>query len=327
MSHHKKHPIRSAFVSMLTTPVLVLFGWLSPRAAWRLACFAGFIMRLFRTSSYKIACANIRIAFPEKSDAEVEALVREYLKHTTVTGLEVIRLIRHPETLRASIAAYPEHFLKVARENAEITCMPHMGNWEVAGQASPLFGIESSAIAERLANEKLNTIMERARSSNGLEIIYKDGAAIKVCNALRAKRNVGMLVDQNLTPRKGGIFTEFFGLPATASSLPAQLAMRYNVPVFVGACIRQPDLTFAMEFDTLPKATSEYTSVEELTLDIFRGFEKIIRRHPEQYVWIYRRWRYIPSDVSEKVEKRFPFYAEKKEYAMNRVVEHNEVEE
>jgi lauroyl/myristoyl acyltransferase len=77
--------------------------------------------------------------------------------------------------------------------------------------------------------------------------------------------------------------------------------------------VKKADGNFALEIEALPEA-EKFSSPEELTAAIMKGYEMVIRRHPEQYLWLYPRWRYIPSNASEEYRKRFPFYARIRNY-------------
>ena len=163
-------------------------------------------------------------------------------------------------------------------------------------------------------NEKLNTLIENARQHNGLVIIPRKGAGRKVIGALREGYSVGFLPDQNLSPADGGVFLDFFGLPAPSSTLPALLAQRLHLPVVVGASVRNADGKFEFHFIQLPKTADEYPDSESLAQALLKANETLIRQFPEQYLWTYHRWRYIPSNATDDFAKRFPFYAVKRPY-------------
>jgi len=128
--------------------------------------------------------------------------------------------------------------------------------------------------------------------------------------ALKEGYFIATLVDQNTRVRDGGVFVDFFGLPATTSRAPAMFARKLNVPIAVGGLIRQGRRyrVFTVE---LPKATGDYADDQELVQDIIRITEELIRQYPDQYRWMYERWRYIPEDIDPEREKRYPPYAEK----------------
>lgn len=304
-----KRRLQDGAANLLTPPVLACLGALSDSSATRLARFAASITSLLRTQSWKQADANLKIAFPELSQPEREKLLKTSLMNAALTGLEVMKLIRHPQRLKSIVHTPEKRFLDLTTDQPLIVCLPHLGNWEIFGQAAPLFGMKSAAVAEPLRNKKLDALLEQSRSLNGLEIIQRDGAARKVLRALHNNYTVGLLIDQNLSPRDGGVFSTFFGLPAPGSPLPAVLAKKLNIHLVVGASIRNPDHTFSFEFEYLPKSVDQFESADELTQTVYHAFETIIRRHPEQYTWMYHRWRYIPRNASAELQKKYPFYS------------------
>ena len=311
---HIKICVRNAFLSVATPPVLWCLGGLSRKRAASLARMSAGIVSFFGRKSFRTALANLAIAFPEKTDEERRALAKRSLANVMLTGLEVIRLLKHPTELKSMMREPSKDLLEMCIGKAAIMCLPHLGNWEVFGQAAPLFGIDSAAVAEPLGNKKLNDLLVAAREQNGLKIIPRVGAARKVLHALHQKQTVGLLVDQNVSPRDGGIFANFFGLPVTMSPLPAVLARKLQIPIIVTASVRMDDGTFALVCRKLPKDISEYVVDGELSQDVLKLFEELIREYPEQYTWLYHRWQYIPANASEALEKAYPPYAKRRPY-------------
>jgi len=129
--------------------------------------------------------------------------------------------------------------------------------------------------------------------------------------AVQEKLDLGMLIDQNVSVRRGGVFMPFFGLPAATTKLAATVANKARMPMLVFACIRQADGTYRMEYEPLEKSSLDYGDDTETSCAILRAYERLIRRFPEQYLWSYRRWREIPRDADEATRRRFPYYARK----------------
>jgi KDO2-lipid IV(A) lauroyltransferase len=128
--------------------------------------------------------------------------------------------------------------------------------------------------------------------------------------ALREGYQLATLIDQNTRVRDGGIFVDFFGLPVPTSRAPAMFARKLNAWVAVGGCVRQ-GREYKLFLRELPRPAAEYPDDESLIQDLMHLTEDIVREHPEQYLWIYERWRYIPADASPELAARYPFYATK----------------
>lgn len=266
----------------------------------------------FKLPIVHVASKNIAIAFPKLSSAERTKLAEHSIASGIMTALEIIWFIKHPDKLESYIIPPSKEMLDLAIQTASIVCLPHLGNWEVFGQGAPLIGFKAAAVAETLSNATLDKLVTQTRERHGLRIIPREGAARKVLRALREDMAVGLLVDQNLSPSEGGEFISFFGLPATISPLPAVLARKLNINVFVAASVRNADGRFEIILEALQKPSTDYESDEELNQDIQKAFENIIRKYPEQYTWSYRRWRYIPGNIPGSHHSCFPDYASKK---------------
>ena len=309
-----KRAITDAIMNMMTPPLVSVVGSFSDASADRLATFVAKAIRLFNIGAYKNIRANLHVAFPDMAEDERRELAFRNVVHTVRFGIDFLRVLKHPEMVKACTIPPDESIREIVEKSAIILCLPHLGNWEIFGQAVPCFGIKAAAVAEMFRNEKLNTLIENARQHNGLVIIPRKGAGRKVIGALREGYSVGFLPDQNLSPADGGVFLDFFGLPAPSSTLPALLAQRLHLPVVVGASVRNADGKFEFHFIQLPKKADEYPDSESLAQALLKANETLIRQFPEQYLWTYHRWRYIPSNATDDFAKRFPFYAVKRPY-------------
>ncbi len=307
-----RRQVTDAITNVMTPLVVKCLGGCSDKCANKLANAAAYLIKTFRAESYKTILANLEVAFRDLDDKQRKELADRNLRHTARLAIECFRLLKHPEQFMENASLDNEEIKELAHNGAFIFALPHLGNWEVFGQAAPKTGIKSAAIAGTFRNQKLNQLIENARSANGLYIIPKEGAARKVLSALRNGYAVGFLPDQNLSPSEGGVFLEFFGLTAPSSILHAVLARRLGIPIFVGATIRDDNGKFSLEIEHLPKETKDYGSDLELAQDVLKASEKLIRKYPEQYLWNYKRWRHIPKNASDVIRQRFPYYAENK---------------
>ncbi len=313
MEHSKKalHWLVNALLEILLPLVLNTFGRLSANGARRCARILGWFLHTFYRPGVRLVRANLRVAFPELSEVEIRALARKNFLHTAWLGIDFLRLLHNPRLLDEFIPDLPAPDATPERPQF-LFCLPHFGSWEVIAQAAPRIQHNSAAISASFTYPVLNRVLLRSREVNGLKLIPQEGAVRGCLHALREGTSIGMLVDQNLSPRHGGIFVNFFGLPATTSPLPAVLSERMNLPVYSGACVRQEDGSYKIVMELLefpPDATRQ-----ERSQAILAANERLIQQHPEQYIWLYKRWITIPDDISPELEQRYPFYARKRPY-------------
>ena len=173
----------------------------------------------------------------------------------------------------------------------------HYGNWELAGYLLALFGFDVAAIMRPLDNEYLNQYVVENRGKRGLRLIDKKGAMNYSEDILHSGGALGFIADQNAGSK--GMFVDFFGVKASTYKSIGLLAMTCEVPVIIGYARRignkfQFDIgvqqiiyphQWKKQTDPLRWITQEYTS----------AIEASIRKAPEQYLWIHRRWKSRPK--------------------------------
>ena len=258
----------------------------------------------------RILEANLHLAFPELSEAERYRLARLALFGMVRDAVEFTYLLQHPSHIKKRVTLDPALMALRQTENhpSTLVVVPHLGNWELFGHATSINGIRGTAVAQELRNPYLERMVQRIRSTHGLQIIHVKGAARGIVRAVRQGRHVAILMDQNTRIREGGEYVDFFGLPVTVSRAPAVLARRLDTGILISTCIREGD-DYVTDTEPLPKSPAEYADEHELLQAIMSKVEVLVRRHPEHYIWTYKRWRYIPSGIAEEKQQRYPFYA------------------
>lgn len=281
-----------------------------------LSRFIGNILYLIPSCGH-LCYVNICAAFPEKTPKEAKKIAKESLQNLILTCLEFLWIRNNPEELEnlvdhSAADEIAEEGLKKVKEGKEtILVTPHLGNWEFSGRIlAQIYHFQMATVVRTSRNIYLDKLISGGRNACGnVEIIYAKGGAKAMKNALRRGKTLGILIDQNVRLREGGIFIEMFGLPIPVSRAPAVLGRTHNTFFAVGATLRQPDGSFRAFLKTLPKETKEYESDEELIQALTDLSEELIRMAPEQYLWLYKRFQYIPEGTPEDKVKRFPEYA------------------
>jgi len=249
-----------------------------------------------------ISIENLQHAFgKDMTGPEIHDLARQSCRSFFLTFLEIIKiryLFTRPdiaERLREQTRNVDDLFKKAKKIHDEsrgcIFVTPHIGNWELLPHVSAYVGIPLAIVARPLDNEYLETLIFENRVTGGQVLIPKKNALFTLQKTLQKGTSIGMLPDQSTMK---GLSIDFFGRPATTTPVPAILAINYKRPIVVVACCRTKDNKYD-GFVSDPIFPGEYTSEKEeitrITKEITREMEIIIRKYPEQYLWMHNRWK------------------------------------
>lgn len=291
------------FLALLVVPrlsragerrVARVFGWLASRRIWP-----------YR----RRAETNADLALGGLPEAERRRIVRRSFDHQALVATDYFWFSRDDgrfeeyceigdETMRRWLDARGPCFMVTA----------HLGNWELASRMVSSRGRRLWSVFKPFGSGAVSRRMLAFRERCGQFLIPRDGAMRGVLRALRAGDTVGMVLDQHVDGRDGGVFFDFFGLPASFSSVVGAVAHKMRVPVLVCAMARD-EARDRYVFTTLREFTAEETAAtapDDITRGIVAALEEMIRRWPEQWIWSYRRWkRWPPGDDPS----RYPDYA------------------
>jgi KDO2-lipid IV(A) lauroyltransferase len=252
----------------------------------------------------RVAADNVRRAFPGLDEAGVDRLVRASYFHLAAMVVEMIRL---PGTLNEGNVrdfvrhAYPgeEELLRswIGSPRPRLVLTGHFGNWEVLSYAAGMCGFRGGIVARRLDNPHLDRFLAAFRRTTGLRLLDKSADYDQILGVMRQGGGLGMVGDQDAGPR--GLFVDFLGRPASTYKSIALLSLEYNAPVFVLGAARVgwpmryrvylEDLILPEDYAGRPDA------VVAITERYTRALERLVRRHPEQYFWLHRRWKSQPK--------------------------------
>jgi KDO2-lipid IV(A) lauroyltransferase len=250
-----------------------------------------------------IALENLRNAYQgEKTEQEIRNIARQCCRSFFLTFLETIKLRVHSakqDTLN-SIMSRTEDLNNVFSKMKKIHdksggCIfvtPHIGNWELLPYVSSFAGVPLVIVVRPLDNNYLEKLIYASRAASGQVIIPKKNSLFVLRKTLQQGKSIGMLPDQSTMK---GLSVNFFGRTATTTPVPAILAITYKRPIVVTACCRKPGTYHYEVFVCDPILPEEYKSKKDeifrLTEAINRDMESIIRKYPEQYLWIHNRWK------------------------------------
>ncbi len=246
--------------------------------------------------------SNLRLAFPEKSEAERREIAR-------ATFLNLGRMI--PDFLRVPYMAREElERLFVYEgwdgyERAEaagkgiVACTGHFGNFDLLAAAQTLRGIPITMITRQMGKSGANDLWREARRRSGVEdLVVQKGETLKAATrALKNGRVLGYVIDQN-QPKRHAIFPTFFGVPAATAATPAWLALRTGAAVVFTLSIPMADGRHKLIIEG-PLPVPDTGDRERDVLAFMQGLndrlERWVRAHPEQWYWLHRRWKTRPD--------------------------------
>jgi KDO2-lipid IV(A) lauroyltransferase len=185
----------------------------------------------------------------------------------------------------------------LSRGRGVVVVSGHVGNWELLALRVARSGIaRASAVAKETSDSRMTALLEEFRAANGLHSIWRgqDGAAKQILRSLRDGEILGLLIDQDT--RVQSVFVPFFGRSAATPRAAADLALRTGAGVVCAFCQRTRDGRYRISMQELgfqPGGDRE-ADVRELTAAMTRQIEEAIRRSPEQWVWMHRRWKTQP---------------------------------
>jgi Kdo2-lipid IVA lauroyltransferase/acyltransferase len=240
---------------------------------------------------------NLRHAFPKMSADERRQTARRMWEHLFLMVAEIAHFPRkvHDTNWRDYIRFKNEAPMmrEFFRNRPRVFVSGHYGNFELAGYTMGLFGFPTFTVARTLDNPYLDQWVNHFRASKGQYILPKRGSAGEVAELLEGRRTLGVLADQHAGPK--GCWVDFFGRPASTHKAIAVFALTNNAPLMVGYAQR---LDRPMQFEMALETVAEPKTMEPALRDVksltqwYTGIlERIVRRTPEQYWWVHRRWR------------------------------------
>jgi KDO2-lipid IV(A) lauroyltransferase len=243
---------------------------------------------------------NLRRAFPEWDEQRVARTARAVYAHFGCMLLDILWMAGRPvqELLALADIEGVEHLRAGAAQGRGILCpSAHLGNWELHGVATGLLMGPIGVIARPLDNPALDRRLVAFRSAGGNQVIYKQRALAQVLKLLRGGGTVAVLVDQNVM-ENDGIFVRFFGRPAATTTVAAALALKTGCALVAGHCWLQPNGRYHMSYEPVVgwgRSGRQDEDVAALTQRLTTVIEGWVRQHPQQWLWLHRRWKTQPS--------------------------------
>src|SRR5215470_6751251 len=281
--------------------LLKSLGVLPRSLAQRIAAVILRILLAMLPKLRRIAEFNLRLAFPEWSDAQREGAIRNMTRYL---GWQAVEFARFPRFKRENIEQIieiegHENFLAAQKRAKGVLILTgHIGAWELSSFAHAIYGYPMHYLARPLDNTRLDEFVSRYRGLSGNQPICKNESARVVLKSLNNAGIVGILADQNTLPEEG-VFVDFFGQAACTTSGIARLALHTGAAVVPGyaywdAAAQKYKLRFDPAVEIVETGDSE-RDIFENTQRFAKITEDIIRKFPDQWVWVHARWKTRPK--------------------------------
>jgi Kdo2-lipid IVA lauroyltransferase/acyltransferase len=275
--------------------------WLPRPVARTVARSIALLVYRFHPRLRRVGLRNLEMAFPEKSPAEREQILKGvYLS----LGRLLSEVPKFPEYTLENvdrIAVYDGlvHYLEARDRGKGVLFMTaHLGGWEIGSFVHSLHGHWLNIVARKLDNPLLERWVLALRSLHGNRIHDKDEYARGLLQAMKRGETVGALMDTNMTPPQG-VFVNYFGRPACTAVGIARVAMRTGaavLPAFTlwDEALGKYRIRFEPAIPTVCTGDDEADAVAN-TQNYTAAIEQAVRTHPDQWLWVHRRWKTRPQ--------------------------------
>lgn len=249
---------------------------------------------------------NLSIAFPDKDQKWKDYIRKKSLQNI---GRVLVEFPRQPDYVKSGkikdvvLIEKGQSLLDEIKKTGGIIVSGHISSWEMCGAGISFYLNGLTSLAYRQENEKINKIITQIREQSGIKIIFHDQPLKHFINALKNKEVITFLVDQNAL-RHRGYFVDFFGLKASTVNFPAKLVAKYNIPIlFAYTYFNEEDKRYYINVENI-----EYKSgkdEEETAFNITQAYtkkvEEAVKKHPDQYLWVHKRWKTRENEELEKI--------------------------
>lgn len=288
---------------LLVRSVDAVLSVLPMTAVRRCGVWLGWLAYRIDASHRRTAIQNLAAAFPGRSDVECQALARRVFAHFGSVLLELLRFGRYsPEQMLAAVDVEGEDRVRAAYQQGRgvFFFTGHFGYWEIHAITHSLVFEPVSVLARPLDNPLLHEMLERTRTVTDNSVIYRQGAVRRMLQDLANNKGIAILIDQHLHS-PDVVYVDFFQRPAATTSALAALALRTGatlIPVFA-LPLEGGRYRLIYEHPVPHPDAGSPNAIRELTQRCTDVLEMYVRRHPEQWLWMHRRWRDVGTGGRE----------------------------
>jgi len=289
-----KHRLEYGLLALLGATARVLPERSAESAGARLGELAYDVLKFRR----KVVLDNLSRAFSGRTPNEIDDIARRLYQNLGKNMLEFLRFPKMSEKEIRDKVSFEgrEHFDQAIQGGkGALLISSHFGNWELYASAIAAYGYPISVVVYEQHNPLSDELMNSIRRLKGIDVIYKQDAPRAILKALAQNRFVAILIDQDAG--RDGVFVDFMGRPASTAKGPAVFAVRTGAPLLTGVIVRQAGgrhvgyIEPAVYAD--PKADREKETAR-LTALVTSAMERYVRRYPDHWYWVHRRWKTQP---------------------------------
>jgi KDO2-lipid IV(A) lauroyltransferase len=248
----------------------------------------------------RVGTRNLALAFPEKTAEEREAILRRTYRNLGYLLAEFCLMPGYTAESASRFIRYEglENYQRARDKGKGVLVLTgHLGAWELSSFYHSLMGRPMGMVIRRLDNPLVDTFVNRIRCLHGNRVIHKDDFARGLIASMRAGETVGILMDTNMTPPQG-VFVPFFDVLACTASGMARVAAKTGAAVVPGFLLWEEQeqryvLRFGEELEVVHTGDAERDALTN-TATFTAAIEGYVRRYPEQWLWMHRRWKTRP---------------------------------
>ena len=249
----------------------------------------------------EVGRANLSLAYPHWDGTRRERVLRQVYYNLGLQLAEFCKMSSYTPEQAAGFIEYEglDSYL-AARDRGKgvLVVTGHLGAWELSSFYHSLAGYPMGLVIRRLDNALVDRFVNRIRCLHGNRVVHKDDFARGLIAAMRSGETVGILMDTNMTPPQG-VFVPFFGVKACTASGLARIALRTDAAVLPGFLLfdkarRKYVLRFG-ERIALERTADHEADIVSNTAKFTAAIEAAVRRNPEQWLWMHRRWKTRPA--------------------------------
>ena len=257
----------------------------------------------------RLAMSNLTAAFPLRSRSECRTIARGMFSHFGRLLMVLLKFsTMKPERMLAQVEFEGEERVAAAHAHKKgvLLFTGHFGFWEINALVHALEMQPMAVLARPLDNPLLHDLLESLRRSTGNSVIYRRGAIRRVLRALSENQAVAILIDQHIQT-SDAVYVDFFNRPAATTSALAALALRTGAPVVPVFALPLPGGRFRMVYEhpVDPPGPDDPDAVREFTQRCTDVLEMYVRRYPNLWLWMHRRWRDVEARTPD-VPGMFP---------------------